>query len=274
MKKMLIPSLLAVSACCCLCARADTEWGSTGDLRSFRYKGEPIELTTSIRMSSPDGAQTGQAQLQTTGRTGTRLVLTGNLGFGSSANTAGKGKGAGKGGPGKGGGAGPGGVGLRVQVDDTATDTTTFDVQASAGTSIPLDGIYYWFNLAGANFAAGTAELVPADNAAAQQGLARRPAGGRHALCRCHSQIHPHHRHGQPRRRILLCHAHSYRPPGNPRRRARTGAAAAERRAARTTYNLLIPIGTGTLNPGAPFHRRLYPQGDLRPRRHARQAGR
>ena len=55
MKKLLIPSLLAVSACCGLCARADTEWGSTGDLRSFRYKGEPIELTTSIRMSSPDG---------------------------------------------------------------------------------------------------------------------------------------------------------------------------------------------------------------------------
>ena len=68
-----------------------------------------------------------------------------------------------------------------MQVDDTAADTTTFNVQASAGTSIPLDGIYYWFNLAGANFAAGTADLVPADNAAPSKvSLAGLPAGSTH----------------------------------------------------------------------------------------------
>ena len=90
MKKMFMPGLLAASVFCCLNARAETEWGSTGDLREFRFKGEPIGITTSIRMSSPDGSQTGQAQLQTPGRTGGRLEFTGNVGFGTAAGGGGR----------------------------------------------------------------------------------------------------------------------------------------------------------------------------------------
>ena len=190
--------------------------------------------------------------MQTTGRTGTRLLLTGNLGFGSSGNTAGKGKGAGKGGPGKGGGS-TGGVGLRVQVDDTAADTTTFDVQASAGAAIPLDGIYYWFNLAGANFAAGSAELAPADNAATSKvSLAGLPAGSTHyadATVKSIRIIGKGNRavefsFATPTHIVLQESRGGGRGPGGGAGKGGGG----------TTYNLLIPIGTGTLNPGTPFH--------------------
>ncbi len=127
MKKMLMPGLLAASMFCCLNARAETEWGSTGDLREFRFKGEPIGITTSIRMSSPDGSQTGQAQLQTLGRagtqTGTETVFTGNLGFGTAATGGGR---RGGGGADRGGGGGAPGASLRVQVDDMAIDAAAF----------------------------------------------------------------------------------------------------------------------------------------------------
>jgi hypothetical protein len=172
MKKMLVPSLVAASVFCCLNARADTEWGSTGDMREFRYQGEPIGIITCIRMSSPDGSQTGQAQLQTPGRTGTRLEFAGNVGFGTAAAAGASGR------RGSGGGSGVPGASLRVQADDAATDTTTFDVSASSSTNMPLDGIYYWFTLAGANFAAGSAELVPADGAPSTVSLASQPTGG------------------------------------------------------------------------------------------------
>ena len=118
-------------------------------------------------------------------------MFTGNVGFGGGAGAAGKGKGGGKGGAGKGGGAG-GGVGLQVQLDDTAPDTTTFDVQATATAAIPLEGINYWFNLPGANFATGSAELVRRRQCRCHESLPRRLAGGQHALCRRYRQIHPH----------------------------------------------------------------------------------
>jgi hypothetical protein len=97
------------------------------------------------------------------------MLLTGSLSFGAAASGGRRG-GSGGGGP---------GANLRVQIDDTATDTTTFDVQASAHTNIFLDGIYYWFNSAGANFAAGSAELVPsaADAAPTKVSLASLPSG-------------------------------------------------------------------------------------------------
>ncbi len=38
--------------------------------------------------------------------------------------------------------------------------------EATANTAIPLDGIYYWFNFAGANFATGSAELGYQSNGA------------------------------------------------------------------------------------------------------------
>ena len=175
MKKMLMPGLLAASMFCCLNARAETEWGSTGDLREFRFKGEPVGITTSIRMSSPDGSQTGQAQLQTPGRTDGRLEFIGTVGFGTAATGGGR---RGGGGADRGGGGGASGASLRVQIDDIATGTTTFDVSASSSTNIPLDGIYYWFNFAGANFATGSAELVPADGAPTTLSFASRPTGG------------------------------------------------------------------------------------------------
>ena len=80
----------------------------------------------------------------------------------------------------RGGGGGAPGASLRVQVDDVATGTTTFDVSASASTNMPLDGIYYWFNFSGANFAAGSAELVTsAPNAAPiTLSFANLPTGG------------------------------------------------------------------------------------------------
>jgi hypothetical protein len=240
MRKIFIPSLLAVSMFCYLSGRAETEWGQTGDLRTFRYKGEPIEITTSIRMSSPDGSQTGQAQLSSTGRTGTKLLLTGNIGFGAAAGERG----------GRGGG-GAGGASLQVKIDDTATDTTTFDVQASASTAIPLGGIYYWFTLASATFAGGNAEFLPltanAGNTkvsladatpsfdATVQSIRITGAGNRVVEFSFASPTH-----------IVF-----QQTPGGGRG-GRSGGGGAP--ASATNYSLVIPIGTGNLNPDAPFH--------------------
>ena len=177
MKRMFHPSLLAVSVLCGLSARAETEWGQTGDLRGFRYKGEPIELTTSIRMSSPGRLpnRPGPVAVHRAHRHETAIYRQPRL-FGAAGGSRGA-----RGGRGGRGGwrRRAGGVSLRVQIDDTATDTTTFDVQASANTAIPLDGIYYWFNLAGANFAAGSAEFRPVRRRcrSRQVSLASLPAG-------------------------------------------------------------------------------------------------
>jgi hypothetical protein len=254
MKEMAVPSLLAASVLCCLSAGAETEWGSTGDLRCFRYKGEPIELTTSIRMSSPDGSQTGQAQLQSTGRTGTRMVLTGNLGFGAAAGGDGRG---GRGGGGSRQGGGGQGVSLRVETDDTAPDTTTFDVQASANTAIPLDGIYYWFNLAGANFATGSAEFVPSDAGAApvKVSLASLPDGStRYA----DATVKSFRITGTANRAVEFSFAsptHIVLQQSRGGGRGRRGGGGGEGApGGAANYSLLIPIGTGALDPAAPFH--------------------
>ena len=263
MKRILIPSLLAVSLFCCRSARAETEWGQTGDLRTFRYKGEPIEMTTSIRMSSPDGSQTGQAQLSTTGRAGTKLLLTGNLNFGAAAGERGGRGGAGGGRRGGGGrdGGGAGGASLRVQIDDIATDTTTFDVQATSSTNIPLEGIYYWFTLGGANFAAGSAELVPpAGNAApVKVSLATLPAANtrladatvksiRFTGAASHvvefSFANPAHIILQP----TLGGGRGGRGGGGG------GGGGGGAPSSATNYSLLIAVGAGNLSPDAPFH--------------------
>ena len=250
MKRTLIPSLLAAAGFCSLSARAETEWGSTGDMRSFRYKGEPIEITTSIRMSSSDGSQTGQAQLQTPGRTGGRLVFTGNLGFGTAAGAGGR---RGGGGADRGGGGGASGASLRVQVDDTATDTTTFDVQASASTAIPLDGIYYWFTLAGANFATGSAELISSDAAPTKVSLASLPAGKTNYADATVKSIRITGTGNRVVEVFFANPAHLVLQPtlGGGRGGMRGGGGGG---ASAVNYSLLIPIGTGTLNPETPFH--------------------
>jgi hypothetical protein len=251
MKKVLIPSLLAAAMFCSLNARAETEWGSTGDLRAFRYKGEAIELTSNIRMTSPDGTQTGQAQLQTTGRTGTRLLLTGNLAFGVAADGAGKGKGGAGKGAGKSGGGAAGGARLRVQVDDITADTTTFYVEASTNTAIPLDGIYYWFNLAAANFAAGSAELVPADNAPPSKvSLADPPASGTRFVDATVKSIRIR---GAGNRVVEFsfanpAHVVLQKTSGGGRNGGGRGGAGGG-----NAISLLIPVGAGTLDPGKPF---------------------
>jgi len=254
MNKILIPSLLAVSLFCCLSARAETEWGQTGDLRTFRYKGEPIEMTTSLRMSSPDGSQTAQAQLSTTGRTGAKLLLTGNLAFGAAGADRG-GRGGAGGGRGRGegarGGGGAGGASLRVQVDDTANDTTTFDVTASSSTNIPLDGIHYWFTLAGANFAGGSAECFPMTAGA---GNVRVPLAEYNTGV--DTTVEKIRINGAGNRIVEFTfakptHIVLQRTIGGARG-GRGGGGGAQSSA--TNYSLVIPIGTGNLTPDAPFH--------------------
>jgi hypothetical protein len=249
MKRLFLPSLLAASVLCGSSARAETEWGQTGDLRCFRYKGEQIELTSSIRMTSPYGSQTAQAQLQSTGRTGSRIVFTGNLAFGASGAAGGAGRGAA---PGGGGGGAPG-VSLRVQADDTATDTTIFDIQASATTNTPLEGIYYWFTMAGASFASGSAEMVPSavDAPFTKLSLSSLPSGStRHAVATVKSIRIT----GAANRSVEFSfasptHIVLQQSPGFGRggRGGGGGGGAAN-------YSLLIPIGTGNLEPGAPYH--------------------
>jgi O-glycosyl hydrolase len=247
MKKLLVAGLLAASVFCCLNTRAETEWGSTGDLREFRFKGEPIGITTSIRMSSPDGAQTGQAQLQTPGRADGRLEFTGNVGFGTAAATGAGGR------RGGGGGGGAPGASLRVQVDDVATGTTTFDVSASASTNMPLDGIYYWFNFAGANFAAGNAELVPADGAPTTVSFASQPTGGTRYADATVKSIRIT---GAGNRVVEFSFANPthivlQQSPGGGRGGRGGGGAPG---GSNNNYSLVIPVGTGTLNPESPFH--------------------
>ena len=253
LKSPLLSAFLVV--CFTAAARAETEYGGTGDMRDFRYKGESIGLTTSIRMSSPDGSQTGQARLQTSGRTGTRMVWTGNLGFGTPG-----GRGGGPGGGRGGDGGMVGGASLRVQIEDAAPDTTTFDVQASANTAIPLDGIYYWFNLAGGSFAGGTAEMTRTDNAApGKVSLAGLPEGSTRYADATVKSIRIS---GTANRVVEFTFANpthivlqETRGGGRGNRGGGApGGGAAPASGPPTAYSLLIPIGTGTLNPDTPFH--------------------
>ena len=264
MKNLFIPSLLAVSLFCCVSARAETEWGQTGDLRCFRYKGEQIDLTTSLRMTSPDGSQTAQATLSTTGRTGTKLALTGNLGFAGAAaagDRGARGDRGGRGGGGRGpGGGGGGGVSLRVQIDDTATDTTTFDITASATTNTPLGGIYYWFNVGGAGFAGGSAEIVTPRSSFGPEtvSLASLPAGRTNYFDGAVQSIRltgaANHviqvTFASPARVILQESAGG----GRGGRAGRGGGGGGGAPGGGKTYNLLIAVGNGDLAPATPFH--------------------
>ena len=267
MKKMLIPSLMAASLFC-LSAGAETEWGQTGDLRCFRYKGEQIEMTTAIRMTSPDGSQTGQATLSTTGRTGTKLVLTGNLGFGGAAGgRAGRGGGGGGGARGdRGGGGGAGGASLRVEIDDTATDTTTFDVTASTTTAIPMEGIYYVFNVGGASFAAGSVEFVPYllpeilpnSPAPAKFSLAGLPEGRTNYV---DDKVESIRLTGAANHVVEVTFANPTRVilqetagGGRGGRAERGGGGGGGAPGGGKTYNLLIAVGNGNLDPAKPFH--------------------
>jgi hypothetical protein len=242
---------LALAGSISAAARADTEWSGTGDMRDFRFKGESIGLTANIRMTSPDGSQTGMASL-TTARTGTRVAFTGNIGFGGAAGGRGGGGGA-PGGRGGGGGVPAGGASLRVQTDDTAPDTTTFDVQATAAAAIPLEGMYYSFNLSGANFSAGSAEAVLADGTAPSKvSLASPPQGSSKYLDVTARSIRLT---GNANRTIEFTFPNSthvivQQAPASGGR----GAGGGGRGGSAPSISLLIPIGTGTLNPDTPFH--------------------
>jgi hypothetical protein len=223
--------------------RADTEWNGTGDLREFRYQGEPIGLTSSIWMSSPDGSQTAPAVLRSPGRAGARVEFIGNLGFGEMA---GGGRGFGAGGAGRGGGA-AGGVNLNVQTIDRAADTTIFDIHAAAVTNIPLAGLYFCFNLNAGNFAAGNASLGTTDSSAATPkiiSLASQPPGGTRFAAAEVSFIRIT---GKGNRKVEF----TFTNPTHIILQEPTGGG---RGGSRAVASLLIPIGTGTLGPGAPFH--------------------
>jgi hypothetical protein len=272
--KLLTSTLLAAFAAAAIAtaARADTEWGGTGDLREFRYKGEPIGLTTSMRMTSPDGSQTAQASLQSPGRTGSNVTFNGNvvLGAAGAAGRGGPGAGgagagaAGGGGRGAGrGGGGAGGASVRVQIGDVAPDSTTFDVQATASTAIPLDGIYYSFNLSGANFSSGSAQIVPSGDAATiNVSLGSLPQGTTRYADNTVKSIRIT---GTANRVVEFTFASPthivLQETRGGGRGGRGGGGApggggggGPGGGGGVTYNLLIAVGTGTLNPGTPFH--------------------
>jgi hypothetical protein len=232
--------------------RADTEWGGTGDLREFRDQGEPIGLTAGIRMTSPDGSLTVQAILRSPGRAGNREDFNGNTGFDDASRG---GRGFGPGGGGRRGGSGGGGVNIHEQINDIAPDTTTIDVQATANTAIPLQGLYFRFTLARGDFAGGHAILGAADTSGSATGtvsFASPSPAGAHLADATVSSIRIT---GTGNRSVELTfssptHIILEGPPpegGRGRRGGRGG-----RDASRPAASLLIPIVTGTLNPGTP----------------------
>ena len=244
-----LPSLLStllLLAAASIVTRADTEWGGTGDLREFRYQGEPIGLTAGIRMISPDGSRTGQASLRSLGRAGKREDFNGNAGLGDAP-------GGGRGfGPGGGGRRGGGGVNIHEQMEDIAPDTTTIDVQATANTAIPLQGLYFRFTLARGDFAGGHAIIGAGDSsnsAPRTVSFASSPQAGVHLADATVSSIRIT---GTGNRSVEFTFANPTHiilegPPPEGGRGRRGG-----REASRPAASLLIPIVTGTLNPGTP----------------------
>ena len=155
-------------------------------------------------------------------------------------------------------GAGAGGARLQVQVDDIATDTTTFDVRASASTNIPLEGLYYWFTLAGANFAAGSAELVPPTGNAApvKVSLATLPAANARLA---DATVKAIRFTGAANRVVEFAFAnptHIILQPtvGGGRGGRGGGGGGGGAPSSATNYSLLIAVGAGNLGPDAPFH--------------------
>ncbi len=226
-----------------------------GDLREFRYLGDAVGLTARIQMVSPDRSQTGQANLRSPGRNGGRLDFNGNIGFVDA--TPGGGGGGRGGGPRGGGGAG---VNLRLQINDIAPDTSTFDVQAAANTAIPLDGIYYSFNFSNGNFSGGSAIITGTGSSPATIALAA-PQSDAGVTRLADTAVTSIRITGTGNRSVEFTFANPtriilQRPPRPARRGGQGGGrpgGGGGRGGPRPAATLLIPIVTGTLNPGAPY---------------------
>ena len=140
-----------------------------------------------------------------------------------------------------------------MQIDDTAPDTTTFNVQASCQHRHPPRWRQLLVQPGRRHFAAGSAELVPADNAAPTKvSLASLPAGSTHYADASVKSIRVT---GTGNRVVEFSFANPthivlQETRGEAGRGPRTGGGGAGRGAAGngTTYNLLIPIGAGTLS--------------------------
>jgi len=239
----LLPALLLIGGAP-IPTRANTEWGGAGDLREFRFQGDPIGLTASIRMISPDGTQTAQATLRNPGLIGAREVFNGTVGFNPAS--------------GSGRGFGPGGVGRGVNITeqsiDLAPDTTNIDAQVRADTAVPLGGLYFWINLSRGDFATGSATICESDSSNGAQrivSLASLPPKGTRLADATVSVIRIT---GTDNRSVQFAfasptHIILQAPPLETGRGTRGG-----RGDPRPAASLLIPIVTGTLNAGTPYH--------------------
>ena len=228
-------------------ALGETECRGWGDVRDFRYKGDLIDITSNLRMVSPDETQTAQinnqARIQGPVRAGTKQTYAGTFAFGQAQQ--------GRGGPAAGGGA-PAGppVTFRVQMDDTAPDTTAFDITASAGAAVPLKNMSYYFNIPGAEFNGGTLELTSADAAAAvtKVPLAGAPPGAnRYADNVTVKSL----RFTGKTRNIAVTFAS---PTPIVIQENRGGGGRGNGGGGGLSYSVSFPIGTGNLTPGSPFH--------------------
>jgi hypothetical protein len=222
---------------------ANTEWGGLGDLREFRYEGDPVGLTAHILMISPDGSQAGSANLRNTGQIGAHELFNGTVTFGPP--------------PGAGrhfGLADAGAVTVREQIDDIAPDTTTVDIQASANRPIPLKALYFSFSFSRAAFSSGSATLAISDHATPPAiSLASPLPDGTPLADATVSSIRIT---GAANRTVEITfpaptHIILHGPSPESHRDGHPGR---EHGQPRLDATLLIPIATGTLTAATPYH--------------------
>ncbi len=213
--------------------RADTECRGWGDVRALRINGDAFGLTTNLRMTNPDESEnvtlTSQARNARGTRAGNAQTFTGPLAFASGA-----------------------GINWRIQITDTASDTASFDLTATANADLTLGGVYYWFNLPAGDWLNGTAEITT-QNASTKINLTdaglpelRWTVGTSIKLTRGTRSLELTF----PAATNLLLQATRRQNQGGEGGEGRGG----EQPPTLTNFNIAFPLGTGNLARGQNFH--------------------
>ncbi len=168
--KYLIAATVLLPGLCCSKLSAQVECVGSGNLRGIRVNGELMAFTTSIRMWPPamitmETSQTARDRSRAGSGEYTHndagLIVTGNF-------TGGGRRGGRRGGP-----PPPAGVDYRIVYRDLGPGALDAQIDLTAATNTPLDGVYYHIILPGADYAGGPAQwLAPNESEVATATLA------------------------------------------------------------------------------------------------------
>jgi O-glycosyl hydrolase len=138
---------------------AQVECSTPGNIRGIRVDGELMAFNATVRavVSAQDGSGgvRGGAGGGQFSREGSIFTMTGSLSGGG-----GRGGGPGGGGRGPRGGAPAPGTSYRAAFKDVAPGTVDAEVQITATTNTPMQGVFFALALPSADYAGGSAELI------------------------------------------------------------------------------------------------------------------